>query len=417
MRLGDEKYCAHPQILSLIQVEAAVARLWIATGSGLAALCLFSLWPPALAGLGACATAVAFLKGISSAGRSAEAEVDRDLSKGSAAEKCWRVQRWANWVAAARLVPGTRCFYRLAHYAVPAGQVGPLHAAALTAVGLCFLAYVSLGLASIGTEIADGGDHPPAGKHGDSANLTETVVPVPDSDPPPNWFPTYAESCPQLPDPLKIGHGLGELFERDGAAKAGCGDHPRPVKGTGAWVAPGRCTRLHEMRSVAVSSPGGTPVILYAAAARFAWATALDGGLIGAEVARPAGGEIDIIETLNGNYAFARQSPSLVQGSENIKWCWEATGVARPFERLAPVLAWLWLELIRERMSWSWPVGNRQGEGDPISFVDLTAQPIASGGCETETICHLDVDNEIWHGESTAYVSLSEFIPYMPADP
>jgi hypothetical protein len=415
-RLRDPKYLHHPKILSLIRFEAAIARLWIGAGVALAGLCLLLAYPPLVAAVGAPLAAFAFLKGIGSAGRSAEAEVERMLSKGSAAEKCWRVQRWAGWASSARLVPGTKCFYRLAHYAVPAGQIGPMHAAALAAVGLCFFAYVALGLASVGTEIAGVHGQARAGEQRKADPPAPEVELLPhEGNPPTISLPTYAESCPEQPDPLKIKHGLGELFRHDGAAKAGCGGHARLVSGTGAWVAPGSCAMLHEMRSVAVSSPGQTPVILYGEPAHFAWAAALEGRLIGAEAARPAGGEVDIVETREGNYAFARQSPSLVRGAENLRWCWEVTGIARPFERLTPPLAWLWMESIRERRSWSWPLADPSDWQDPVSFVDhLTGTPVARGGCESEASCHLSIGNEYWPYEGTAFVSLFELEPYMP---
>jgi len=408
-RSRDEKYRPYPSILSLIHAEVGVARLWITAGLLLVALDLLFPHALAIALIGAAFTAFVFLKGIGSAGRTAEAEADRCLSKGSAAEKCWRVQEWANWAASARLVPGTRCFHRLAHYSVPAGQIGPLHAAMLTAVGLCFFAYVSLGLAAGITQLVE---------QRQAANTPQAAKPAstPSVATDPGPFPTYAESCPELPDPTMIGHRLGRVFRHDGAAKAGCGGPAISVSGTDSWVAPGTCSRLNEMRSLAVSAPGQRPAILYGEAARFAWTAALEGELLGAEAARPDGGDVDVIETSQGNHVFARSSRSIGRGSENIGWCWEATGAARPFTHLPPPLAWLWLELTRLRGAWSWPA-DHSDQGDSISFTDeQTGELVARGRCVVTTSCTLEIGDELWPAEGTAFVSLPELTSYMPPE-
>lgn len=418
VRVRDRKYRPHPGILQLIRSEAGVARLWILTALVLGTIALLVPQPLLVGPVGAVATAIIFAKGIGSAGRSAEAEVAQELSKGSAAEQCSRVQRWANWAASARLVPGTECFHRLAHYSVPAGQVGPLHAAALIAVGLCFFAYVGLGIAAGVSQVAGNGSHKVTRHHGVRSGTTAAdeadspIVSTADSTLP----PTYAESCPELPDPREIGHGLGQLFIYDGAVRAGCGGPASVVPETGVWISTGTCDPLGEQRSLAVAAPGAEPALLYGTAARFAAAAARRGELVGAEAVRPGSGDVDVVMTLEGNHVFARRTRSVGQGSEGIRWCWQARGEASPFQHLPPSLAWLWLELVRSRVAWAWPVADPADRSYPIAFEDhLTGERVALGNCDSEDSCALLVAGELWPNEGTAFVSLSELEPYLPA--
>jgi len=223
--------------------------------------------------------------------------------------------------------------------------------------------------------------------------------------------PSYAESCPAVPDPQAIGHDLGGLFEKDGAPKAGCGGRAREVPSTGAWVSAGTCSG--ELRSVAVSAPGSVPVILYGTPARFAWDAAMNDELAGAEVAAPADGDVYLVALLSGTHGFARSSPSVTPGEEDVGWCWEATGVARPFAHLAPPLVLLWRDLIDQRASWAWP----QGPGEPIEFIDLhSEETVADGGCEAGTSCYLEVGDDRWSSPGTAFVRMEELRPFMPAE-
>lgn len=287
---------------------------------------------------------------------------------------------------------------------------------ALAVSATVFLAYAGLSVALIASEVADGSETPDGsrqrGQHrqapgetevraGEGARLGEEPL------------PTYEESCPELPDPALIGHGLGELFERDGAPKAGCGSMPVEVPRTGAWAAAGICEG--ELRSVAVAGREGSAVMLYGLPAEFAWEEARAGNLVGAEAAYPAAGDVDLVETLRGTYGFARSSRSIRPGKEELRWCGEASGLARPFVQLPPPLLFLWLELLEHRAAWSWPVADSTDSDGSVAFAGYPGEElIAIGGCETDTDCHLLVDGKRWPNEGTAYVSVPELQPYMP---
>jgi hypothetical protein len=238
--------------------------------------------------------------------------------------------------------------------------------------------------------------------------------PAQEVEPEEDLLPTYAESCEALPNPRLIGHDLGELFEEEGAPKAGCGGNAIHVQGTGAWMAAGICDG--QLRSVAISAPGREAVILYGEAAEFAWTAGQQETLVAAEAAQPAEGEVDLVEVISGTYGFARSSPSLTQGRENIRWCTEATGRARPFVRLAPPLLLLWRELLQEEAGWSWPTADPSAEpGDQIAFISYPAGELtATGACLTDSDCHLRVGTDRWPGEGSGFVSLPELVPFMP---
>ena len=388
--------------------EVGFARLWIFTDMVLVVGALL-LAPLVVAILGVICMPALFYQGLAGSKRSVKAEKPLGLSGRSPAEECGRVRSVAETVAGLLRLRPARRFVELANLKVEPDEIGVLQTLILSVIPIALCAYASLALAIGVTGVTHfpnkGGENPPVQGEG----------PKP---PPPGEeggsgvsAPTYAESCPEIPDPLKIGHHLGALFRHDGAPKAGCGDRAIEVPGTSAWVAAGNCEE--ELRSVAVYAPGHKPVLLFGEPARFAWSAALNGDLVSAEAAKPEGGDVYLVETLEGTSAFSRPSPSLEPGREEIKLCSEATGTARPFAHLPPDLAFLWLELLRDRVAWYWPENDPSDGESPIAFVSPGGTPVARGGCD-DTSCHLDVDEELWPGGGTAFVSLVEFEPFMP---
>jgi hypothetical protein len=404
-RVRDRRYRRMgPQL----KAEVGFARLWVLTGGVLTVGGLL-LAPLVVAIFGAFCMPALFYQGLAGSKRSVRAEKPLGLSGRSAAEECGRVRSVAETVAGLLRLRPARRFVELTNLRVKPGEIGVLQTLILSVIPIAFCAYASLALAIGITDAThlSGRSHekppvwavrptsPSPAEEGDSGDSA----------------PTYAESCPEIPDPLDIGHHLGGLFRHDGAPKAGCGSRAIEVPGTSAWVAAGNCEE--ELRSVAVYAPGHKPVLLYGEPARLAWSAALNGELVSAEGAKPEGGDVYLVETLEGTSAFARPSPSLEPGREEIKLCSEATGTARPFAHLPPGLAFLWLELLRERVAWYWPENDPSDRENPIAFVSPGGTPVAKGGCESAS-CHLDVDEERWPGGETAFVSLAEFEPFMP---
>jgi hypothetical protein len=408
-RLRDARYRGMRRRLQV--GEVGFARLWIATGI-LFAGCAMLLPPIIVAVAGIFVMPLLLFQGLASSGRSVDAEKPLGLSGRSAAEECGRVRTLADTFARVLRCRLARRFVKLANLRVKPNEIGVLQTLILSVIPIVFCAYASLAIAIGVTEVADlpqmgGKDQPPQVERRSDPPAPQTEGGDGDEE----SAPTYAESCPEIPDPMDIGHHLGGLFRHDGAPKAGCGGQAIEVPGTGAWVAAGDCG--DEQRSVAVYAPDHKPVLLYGEPARFTWSAALSGELVSAEVAEPEGGDVYLVETLDGTSGFARPSPSLEPGREEIKLCSEATGVARPFAHLQPALAFLWLELLRDRTAWYWPENDPADGRSPIAFNLPGSATVARGGCDSAG-CHLDVDGEVWPGGETAFVSLAEFEPYMP---
>jgi hypothetical protein len=212
--------------------------------------------------------------------------------------------------------------------------------------------------------------------------------------------PTYAEDCPELEDPREIGHGLGALFERDGAIKAGCGQEAEEVTGLGVWFSAGICDG--SLRSFAVSSPGNEAVILYGDAALAAWKAARESDLLGAEASEPGAGDLDLIRTSRGSEAYVRASRGGASGGEEPRTCTDVSEVSEPFVRLSPAMIYLWRELLDHRARWSWPTHAATSTGQEVlaevDFIDYdSGETIAGGSCEPEEgDCRLEVDGETW---------------------
>jgi hypothetical protein len=287
--------------------------------------------------------------------------------------------------------------------------IGPGTACTLAMVAVVGMIYAAIAVAEVVSELRPDA-RPPA---------PETFRPAPEpsapATPPPIPLPatpTYAELCPALPNPLDIGHGLGELFQWDGAVKAGCGTPARPVLGSPpVWVSAGICSQ--RLRSFGVISPGYAPVLLYGEPALFAQEAARDGSLLFADAAEPGGGEVDVVGTESGTYFFARSSPSISPGREDAQRCSEVGGEARPFVRLSTPLAALWLCHIRQS-GWAWPL-EESSEPGSLAFLDYdTGELTPSDGCDDDGIsCHPD-ENGGWSCTAPANIFLTDFAPYMP---
>lgn len=275
-------------------------------------------------------------------------------------------------------------------------------------LGCLLLAYVGLVAAAVG----GGGEerHEGGGGNGHEPPLESDTEP-------PFWkrfdpWPSYAELCPVLPDPLIIGHGIGELFRRDGAIKAGCGTRAFKVPGMATWVAAGMCSG--ERRSVAISAAGRPPVIVYGEAAEFVWDAAQQGVLTAVEAAAPEGGDVVLVETTAGTYGYARAKRSATPGNEDARRCDEVGGTAETFARMPPPLVWLWVELVREQATWFWPMAETAGEGEAVVFVSPQAVP--RGSCLSDAYCQLEIEGETSTLEGPTFAKLDDLSEYMPAE-
>lgn len=293
----------------------------------------------------------------------------------------------------------------------------PLRARVLTGslvpagVTLLALAYGCLAVAAITSKPHSGA--PKGGEKGERRSSSGAASGQDGADPEAELRPfTYAELCTSLPNPLEIGHGLGELFARDGAVKAGCGTPAFRVADTGLWVASGVC--LGEPRSVAVSSRAGSRpgTMVYGEAAEFVLAAARDGTLAGVEAAEPEGGDVVLVETLAGTYGFARSTRSATPGNEDARRCNEVGGTAEPFAQLAPPLVLLWRDLVRRSASWFWPTPDSSEEGESVSFI--STGEVVAGFCTSDDYCVLDDDVEPAAYSGPAFIALHELEQFMP---
>jgi hypothetical protein len=224
----------------------------------------------------------------------------------------------------------------------------------------------------------------------------------------------YADLCKELPDPRRIGHELGPLFEHDGAVEAGCGGPAENVgKTESVWISVGICEG--RLRSLAVAGEGHEPVLLYGTPAKFALHAAEEEELRYAESAEPGSGDVDIVTTEDGSYVFARSTQSASSRSAEALRCGEIDEVAQPFTRLPPPIAELWFQEMPET-GWTWPLPGRE-ESAEFSFLDEDPVGlVASAGCREETICYFDVDRggRRWFS-GPAVVSMVDLSEYMPA--
>lgn len=391
-----------------VERELGLARAQIAAGSALIAIAL--LLPPALVvGLGLASSILLLLLSAATSGPLSEEEERRELLKSTAALECELIARWAEIARRVRTVPGFGWIPDAAHSEGPHEHVSVLRTVSMWILSCACALYLVTGVALGVSTVA-----PPLpklklpGPIGGILNVPELPGIGRENEP----EPTYADLCPEIPDPLDIGHQLGPLFRRDGAIKAGCGTDPVRIPESGTWAAPGMCDG--ELRSLAVSAPGHKPAIVYGSPARFAWAAAQAGTLVALETASPNDGDVYLVVTSEGSYGFARPTRSLEEEEEEARSCSEVGGRARSFARLEPGMVGLWLELMRHRAEWSWPK-PRSGDPEAVVFADsLDAAVVATGRCGGSEVCSLVVEKKTWPWEGSGYVSLSELAPYMP---
>jgi hypothetical protein len=212
--------------------------------------------------------------------------------------------------------------------------------------------------------------------------------------------------------PSSLGHGFDRLFERTHVREPGCGQPAVHLENTGAWVSLGLCEG--SLRSVAATGPNGS-VLLTGDAAKFAWEQTQDETLIGAEAATAGSGEVDLVATLAGTYGFARADQLIDDDGVSPHSCGEAERQEKPFIRLPPPFVLLWSKLLEHEATWSWPVSNSDPDEDRIVFVSYPYEAlVATGGCITDRECTLSVEDEVWPGEGSGFVSMAELRPYMP---
>lgn len=213
------------------------------------------------------------------------------------------------------------------------------------------------------------------------------------------YFPlTYEQLCPHLPDPLRIGHGLGELFAHDGAVQAGCGTSPLPIGGQNAgWMSIGYCGR--SIRSAAVVA-SGRPVLLYGEPARAVIRDAEE--VTRVEATGVAGGDVVLVSMAAGTNAYVRAIPSAAPGTGNARRCGEVNEVADPYIRLPPAMTDLWAQAIHLH-GWLWPVAVNS---DTWIFIRAGAQ-VASGACDASS-CSLTSRDRILRSGGTRFVSLAD---------
>jgi hypothetical protein len=213
--------------------------------------------------------------------------------------------------------------------------------------------------------------------------------------------PTYEQLCPQLPDPLRIGHGLGQLFAHDGAVQAGCGGSALAVGRQGdAWMSIGMCGR--SIRSVAIVT-ARPPVLLYGGAARAvirdaAAVTEVEASHIGA-------GDVVLITTSLGTTAYARAVSTASPGTGHPGRCEQVDTVAEPYVQLPPGMTELWAQAAH-LVGWLWPVVVRRGAW---LFVRGGAQ-VASGTCDGSA-CELTLAREVLRADGPRFISIADLLP------
>jgi uncharacterized membrane protein YhdT len=225
---------------------------------------------------------------------------------------------------------------------------------------------------------------------------------------------TYETNCPKLPNPLEIGHGMGKLFRRDGAVKAGCGSKATEMTGTSTWISVGMCGS--ELRSIAISGPEGEPSIVYGEAATFAWEAAEQGELAGAEARSPAGGDFDVVWTIFGTFAFVRAHQEQTQGNSHPTHCDEVGGEPEPFVELVPPLFYFWKTLVAEKTEWLWPTRDESGTNSAVAFIGPSGETVATGECATSETCRVAVEGRDGHVDGSAFLHISDLEPFVPAE-
>jgi len=391
----------------LIRVQRGVGRqaLWF----GVALIPLAVLLPPLMAAsIGAVGSLLLVGEGVLAAARTADEEAAKEHQPEMASEECWCLGRVAAVVATFPVPSLSAWFKNLAEYKVRAGQIGLIQFVTLCLVAAAFMGYSTMAIA-LGVRSLAPSSGP--GKRKNSAGAPEQEEVVVALTP----KPTYADDCPRHPDPLSIGHGLGKLFRRDGAVKAGCGSPALRVKQSGAWVAPGICNG--QLWSLAISGPEGEPGLLYGEASEFAWAEARRGTLVGVETAGPSGGDVDFIRTMTGVYSFTRPRQWRVQGNEDASSCGEVGGEPERFTELKPPLVLYWGNLMDSTSEWIWPEQDNGGASGSVAFVGfLSGETVAFSNCKATGSCVMNVDGDAASVTGTAFTRIQDVATFMPPE-
>ena len=388
-----------------VALEARFGRFHLLAGFALAATpILVSGWIPAVAGL--VLTSVLLARNFVIARDTASVEALREVARATAAEDCDLVEKVARGAAAVPIVGHAKCIVRLSRFEVGPNQIGIVPCLFLATCCALVFCYMSLAAAIVYHEAKSRHGKSQSGYNGKGS---PPILGLADQK------PTYADSCNEIPNPLSIGHRIGELFRHDGQVKAGCGAPAFQVGKTGTWVAAGLCGA--ERRSVAVAAPDKEAVILYGAPSRLAWQAAKAGSLTGAEAALPSGGDVDLVETVGGTIGFVRARRSATPENKDAARCGEVEGVAEAFVLLPPQMMLLWKDLLEETGEWAWPVAGTESAHPTFAFISPTTEElVATGECIGDSNCSLTVDGRRWPGLGTSYVSLEELAPYLPVE-
>lgn len=404
-RLRNKKY---RPLRKDIEVEVGFARFQMLLAFLFLGAAL--VWsPPLVVGIGFITTLFLLFKSAALSSPLSKKEEKHNLLKQTAAEECGLIGKWAENASRVRMIPGSGLILGAAYQRAPDKHISALKYVSMMALYCACASYLLTGVALGVTSLAP---------------LPSLTLPSPigvlpigigssQSDEQTDAPPTYAELCKEIRDPLSIGHQLGPLFRRDGAVKAGCATEPFRIADTGTWVSAGDCKG--ELRSLAVSAPGYDPEIIYGTPAQFALAAAHAGKLVALEVEEPNDGDVYLVVTRDGTFAFARPTRSLEKGRDNPQSCAEVGGRARPFARLEPVMVNLWSELMQYREEWIWPK-PRSEKSQIQAFTDrFDASRVAEGSCDGAERCWIESGEEAWSQEGSGFVSLIEISTYMPA--
>jgi hypothetical protein len=408
----DRRYTRHPKVRQLLSTDRRFATRWI--GCSLLVIVFALLTPVAPIAFELLSAVVVFFTyvngfaiGTDLAGSESEFKIEAVPSKSR--------QLWEDRTRRAPRLPGVCWAARVLGHRRRLGEIGLALTVQLSLLACIGLAFVGLALGEVVKSSTDGAPAP------DRQSMRDTG---PSSREPPEGEPggsggtspapkikTYAEACPELPDPTVIEHGLGELFQRAGAIAAGCGGLVRQFDGiTPVWISEGICRT--ELRSLAVNSPGHLPVLLFGSPARFALETAEAGKLLFVDLKKPGGGEIAAIGTESGTYLFARRTPSITPGDPDAANCAEVGGVARPFARLRPPLGRIWLEYV-EDFGWAWPLGEG-ANGDEVTFLDYDDPSTELRTSCEDGFCTMTGRGEFRVPDEPAFVRLDELVSYIP---
>jgi len=398
--------------------DLRLAIVWVLVGAGLTGLAVAGLAVGWLALLGAVLLFGLCARALVSGLVTAEAEARRGITgAGTRLATSGRIRRLRRRAPRAPRLPLSPLLELVFGHPRPVGKISAYLEYTLAAGFLASFLFLGVAVASLVVPVPGEPPGRPDGRESKHrrADRGETdrgalsgSLPTAAAD-----RPTYEELCPELPDPLAIGYGLGGLFRRDGAVEAGCGEPDELVLAAGSVrVSAGYCGS--ELRSLAVVAEGHPPVLLYGAAARFAAARASLGQLLYAEEAAPGGGELYVVATTDGTYVFVRLA--LDAGVGGALRCDEITPIAEPFAKLPPPLVELWRQRMMATGAWLWPLPDPAA--GPRAFVFVAhggSAVVAHGDCVDDGDCALDGETGevVWRG--SAVVSVADLAPWMPA--